>query len=271
MFLPVKNLSLASTAMDGNTWFMSSLNDTREPGEPEHLFFPSEESGNRLLCLSGRDERNGTRNYYALVPPDSLPPNARLLPGLTFVSDTYYDYTNLFHSLMAVVPFVAWHETKNCVMPARWVLYHWGELRKSMSPWIASIVEAVFGENTDIEKFEGSNDNKSRPSCFEEAVVFRHNEGSMSRERKEEVYGMIRCKARAYCNITREAGGEKAIRMTLLLRTGARSFKDEQAIARIFGKECNKVDGCRFKVTRADNLTFCDQVTTCSLLYMIIS
>lgn len=40
-FLPLKDLRFAETAMTGNTWFMSSLNDTYEENEAEYLYFPS--------------------------------------------------------------------------------------------------------------------------------------------------------------------------------------------------------------------------------------
>nr|CAD1838121.1 unnamed protein product [Ananas comosus var. bracteatus] len=124
-FLPLKDLRFSNTPMDGNTWFMSSLNDTYEPGETEHLRFPSDASGGRLLCLAGSSASDGTRNAYALAPPHGLR-GVRLLRGLTFVSDTYYDYENLWHGLSAVVPFAAWHARNGCVRPARWVLYHQG-------------------------------------------------------------------------------------------------------------------------------------------------
>lgn len=54
-FLPLKDLRFSETAMSGNTWFMSSLNDTYEENEAEYLYFPSKESKGRLLCIKGRD------------------------------------------------------------------------------------------------------------------------------------------------------------------------------------------------------------------------
>ncbi|KAJ6793100.1 uncharacterized protein M6B38_112775 [Iris pallida] len=272
-FMPLKNISLAATAMDGNTWFMSALNDTHDEaaeGEAAHLLFPSVASGGRLLCLSGRDARDGTRNRYALAAADALPPGSRLLRGLTFVSDTYYDYGNLWHGLSAVAPFVSWHERNGCAGPARWVLYHRGEMRGGMGPWVGSVVEAVFGRKNYIERFQKGVDEEEAPNCFEKAVVCRHNEWGMSKERKEEMYGMIRCKARAYCNITTtttttdDQEQELVVRMTLLLRSGPRSFKDDGAVVGIFDRVCRKVDGCRLTVARPSNLTFCDQVKVMS-------
>lgn len=262
-FLPLKDLRFAETAMEGNTWFMSSVNDTKEKGEAEYLYFPSKEMDGKLLCLGGGSASNGTMNSYALAPAEALPPNAKLLSGLTFVSDTYYSYDNIFHGISALAPFVAWHERKACVMPARWVLYQQGEIRRNLkSPWIRTLMEAAFGPSMEIEQFRKSDEG---PSCFEQAVVFRHNQGAMGRERKEKLYDLLRCNARAYCNITMEEDDLKAIRLTLLLRVGARSFKDDDAVIHIFRRECRKVEGCRLKVAHPNNLTFCDQVGICSL------
>lgn len=82
----------------------------------------------------------------------------------------------------------------------------------------------------------------------------------MGRERREKVYDMMRCKARDYCGISTDDGSLNGVRLALLLRTGARSFKDEPAVISIFGRECMKVDGCQLKVAWPNNLTFCDQV-----------
>ena len=82
-FLPLKDLRFTETAMEGNTRFMSSLNDTREENEAEYLYFPSQASKGRL------DKADGTKNSYALAWPEALPNSVTLLKGLTFVSDTY--------------------------------------------------------------------------------------------------------------------------------------------------------------------------------------
>ncbi|XP_020586747.1 uncharacterized protein LOC110028993 [Phalaenopsis equestris] len=259
IFLPLKDLTFATTPMDGNTWFMSSLNDTFEDGEAEHLLFPSPSfHHNLLLCFSGRHRSNGTKNSYALAPHHSLPSGAKLFKGLTFISDSYYDYENLWHGLSAMVPFLAWHSSNGCEKPERWLLYHWGELRVEMSPWVRMLVEAVMGEKVRIEDLEEKGEGLF---CFERALVFRHNEGSMGMKRKNMVYDMMRCKARAFCGLGSGGGeGHGMVRVTLLMRKGARSFKDEEMVARIFDRECGKVEGCRLKVMRPNNLSFCDQV-----------
>ncbi|KAJ6405116.1 hypothetical protein OIU84_013151 [Salix udensis] len=111
-FLPLKDLRFAETAMEGNTWFMSSLNDTHEANEAEYLYFPSQMSKGRVLCIKGRHASDGTKNSYALVWPEALPDSAMLMEGLTFVSDTYYDYGNLWHGLTGMAPFVGWSMKK---------------------------------------------------------------------------------------------------------------------------------------------------------------
>ncbi|RWW42012.1 hypothetical protein BHE74_00052466 [Ensete ventricosum] len=256
-FLPLKDLRFAKEPMSGHTWFMSSMNDTFEGDETQHLYFPSEASKGRLLCLSARDTSDGTKNSYALAWPEALPHDATLFPGLTFVSDTYYDHGNLWHGTSAILPFVSWHQRKECAVPDRWVLFHWGELRTSMGAWVHNLTNAAIGE-VRIEDLRGHGG--AGPACFEKAVVYRHNEGAMKKQRRRAVYDMMRCKARAYCGVTRATMDPKAIRMTLLLRLGSRSFKNESTVIRIFEKECAKVGGCVVKVAWGNNMTFCDQV-----------
>ncbi|XP_072980444.1 uncharacterized protein [Typha angustifolia] len=267
-FLPLKDLQFANEPMSGQ-WFISSINDTFEDGETEYLRFPSQASKGRILCLSASDISDGTKNSFALAWPEALPYNAILLPGLTFVSDTYYDYSNIWHGHSAIIPFIAWHQRKECVVPARWVLFHWGELRTKMSTWVQSLAEAAIG-TVSIKKSDGGN--KIRPACYEEAVVFRHNQGRMSNARKVETYDMMRCKVRSHCNVSKVPRDELGpVQMTLLLRTGARSFKNETEVIRIFEEECRKVNACRFKVQRSDNLTFCDQVKLLSETDILVS
>lgn len=261
-FFPLKDLRFAKNAMEGNTWFMSSLNDTREANEAEYLYFPSEMSKGRLLCIKGNDMKDGTRNSYALAWPEALPHPAKFMEGLTFVSDTYYDYVNLWHGLCAMAPFVRWSIKNDCPRPTRWVLFHWGELRSKMGSWVQHLMEASFGE----VKIEGLEEG-DRPYCFEKAVVMRHNEGSMGKEEKLQVSDLLRCKTRRFCGIDpsgkgREVDerGEPIIKLTLLMRSGYRSFKNATAVIDIFARECANVDGCMLKVAQSEDLNFCDQV-----------
>ncbi|KAL0422423.1 UNVERIFIED_CONTAM: hypothetical protein Slati_3265200 [Sesamum latifolium] len=155
-FLPLKDLRYSSRPLQGHTWFMSSMLDTHEKGEVQYQEFPSKASKGRVLCLKGRDTHDGSWNLYALAWPQTLPPNATLLKGLTFVSYNHYSYDNIWHGLSSAVPFVAWHIKNKCsAPPMRWVLYHWGELRTTMGPWLNSLMEATFGDPLNIEKFNG--------------------------------------------------------------------------------------------------------------------
>ncbi|XP_059654673.1 uncharacterized protein LOC132301440 [Cornus florida] len=280
-FLPLKDLRYTQTAQQGHTWFMSSMYDKQDQeGEVQYQHFPSKSSNGRLLCINGSDTHDGAWNSYALAWPESLPHNATLVKGLTFVSYNHYNYDNIWHGLSAMVPFVSWHVRHGCALPSRWILYHWGELRTKMSPWLRTLTEATFGGPLYIEGFDHDNHvgGGGGPVCFEEAVVMRHNEGGMSRERRVEVYDVMRCKARAYCNVSLEGRdaevsnrGLPVIGMTMFMRTGARSFRNESAVVGIFERECGKVEGCRLMVAYSNNLTFCEQVKLMSLTDILIS
>ncbi|WOH07033.1 hypothetical protein DCAR_0626462 [Daucus carota subsp. sativus] len=261
-FLPLKDLRFSETAMIGNTWFMSSLNDSYEMNEAEYLYFPSEVSKGRLLCIRGRDMSDGTKNFYALAWRESLPNNATLLSGLTYVSNTYYNYLNLWHGLCAMTPFVRWTMKNKCIKPDRWVLFHWGELEIRTGSWIQQLMLANYGEF----KFEGF-DKGDGPYCFEKAVVMRHDLGSMGLDNKLKVYDMMRCKAREFCNLfvpersmEVDERGLPVIRLTLLMRRGSRSFKNATLVTDIFSRECDRAEGCVLKVFQSEDLSFCDQV-----------
>ncbi|PIN17684.1 hypothetical protein CDL12_09647 [Handroanthus impetiginosus] len=273
-FLPLKDLRFANAAMKGHTWFMSSMYDTHEEGEVQYQQFPTESSKGRILCLKGRDTHDGSWNYYALAWPESLPENATVLRGITFISYNHYDYYNIWHGLSAMMPFVAWHIKSQCAGPRRWILYHWGELRTSVAPWVKTLLEATFGgpQNVDGIHCDGESDGcDSNPVCFEEAVVMRHNEGGMSRLKRMEVYDLMRCRARMYCEAGTREKGEQGIGMKMLMRDGARSFKNATAVIGIFEKECRKVAGCRLMMAYPHNLTFCEQVKLMSSTDIVIS
>ncbi|PIN00500.1 hypothetical protein CDL12_26999 [Handroanthus impetiginosus] len=276
-FLPLKDLRYSSKALQGHTWFMSSMFDTHEKGEVQYQEFPSKASKGRLLCLKGRDTHDGSWNLYALAWPQALPPNATLKKGLTFISYNHYNYDNIWHGLSSMVPFIAWHIKNRCSnSPTRWFLYHWGELRTTMGPWLSSLMQATFGERLNIENFQKTEgENQTSPTCFAKSVVMRHNEGGMSRERRLQVYDLLRCKARIFCNVTTisevNETGVPIIGMTLFMRTGPRSFKNESAVIGIFQKACRKVEGCRLGVAYANNLSFCEQVKLMSLTDVLVS
>ncbi|KAL9255250.1 hypothetical protein AKJ16_DCAP02486 [Drosera capensis] len=264
-FLPLKDIRFAKTAMDGNTWFMSSVNDTYDPNYAEYLFFPSENYEGKLLCINTSTGVDGTKNSYALAWPEALPDSAILLKGLSFVSYTYYDFYNLWHGVSALAPFVGWSMRKGCLKPKRWILFAKGSLQTATGAWLRQLMVANFGQ-VPIRRF-GKRNGVQVPYCFEQALVMRHDVGKMSRERRWDVFQEIRCKARSFCGIKPgkkmkdlSGSGAPLIRFTLLMRRGSRSFKDPQAVSEIFRKECEKFDGCVMKVAQSEDLSFCQQV-----------
>lgn len=261
-FLPLKDHRFSETPMADHTWFISSLNDISEANEAEHLLFPSPSSNGRLLCIKGNNSWDGTKNSYALAWPESLPDSATLMEGLTFVSETYYNYQNLWHGLCAMTPFVRWSMKNGCIKPTRWLLYHWGEQKFKTGSWIQKLMEANYKEMK-IENF----DRGEGPYCFEKAVVIRHDIGSMAKENQLKVIDLLRCKARDFCGFNPSGRGKEVnergvpfIRLTLLMRRGSRSFKNATAVFDIFAKECAKVDGCILEMIQSEDLSFCDQV-----------
>ncbi|KAL3724032.1 hypothetical protein ACJRO7_036106 [Eucalyptus globulus] len=276
-FLPLKDMRFADRPQEGHTWFMSSMYDAHVEGEVQYQHFPSESSKGRVLCVKGHDTHDGSWNYYALAWPETLPANAMLMRGLTFVSYNHYHYDNIWHGLSSIFPFISWHQRNSCRSPDRWVLYHWGELRFKMSPWLNNLMAATFGERPHIEEFDKIEENT--PVCFEEAVVMRHNEGGMSRQRRVEAYDLLRCKARNYCNMKlggeiEEAHGKKRngiVGLTMFMRRGARSFQNDSAVIEIFQRECNKAEGCSLMVAYSSNLSFCEQVKLMSMTDILVS
>ncbi|GJM98557.1 hypothetical protein PR202_ga15581 [Eleusine coracana subsp. coracana] len=262
-FLPLKD-----TRQGAETWFISTLNATSDPdGEARNLVFPSASSAGRLLCLAAPSRRDGTKNSYALAWRDALPRGAALLSGLAFVSETAYDHVNIWHGLSSFVPFASWHERGRCrARPARWALFHHGEVRTATSAWLATLAEATTGVKVAIETFD-----RPGPVCLEEAVVFRANVAGMNNERLLRAADFMRCKARAHCRVA-GTPDPSALRVTLLFRRGGRAFKDEAAVERVFRKECARVAGCRVTAAHADgNMTFCDQVRLLSGTDVLVS
>ncbi|WCJ35688.1 hypothetical protein M5689_016931 [Euphorbia peplus] len=270
-FLPLKDLRFSNHPMEGHTWFMSSLHDTRSnQNKATHLYFPSEMSKGRLICFKGNNTRDGTANSYALAWPESLPHSAKLVQGLTFVSETYYDHVNLWHGLDAMIPFVSWSMSNECIRPDRWLLFHWGEVRSQMGSWLEKLMQPIFGD-VKMARLEDV------PHCFERAVVMRDNGGGIEIEKKLDVYNVLRCKARRFCGLDEgkssevDENGEPIIRLTLLMRRGSRSFKNATAVIDIFSRECAKVQGCVFKVAHSEDLSFCDQVKVMSYTDIVAS
>jgi hypothetical protein len=268
-------LPLRDTRRRAGEWFISALNDTSEPeGEAKNLVLPSAASSGRVLCVHAPPRSDAA---YALAWRDALPRGTALRPGLTFVSEMSYDYRNLWHGLSALVPFASWHARNGCrAVPARWALFHHGAAVRTTgtsatSGWLASLAEAATGAEMVVETFPDAAD--GTPACFEEAVVFRRQMEGLSRARLIGAFDFMRCKARARCGVAPGAAGPSAalLRVTLLFRTGARAFKDEAAVARVFGAECARVARCAVTAAHASNLTFCDQVRLLSATDVLVS
>ncbi|KAK9163419.1 hypothetical protein Syun_004321 [Stephania yunnanensis] len=170
-FLPLKDLRFANKPMEGHTWFMSSLNDTYEEGETQHMYFPSETSKGRLLCINGWNQHDGSMNSYGFAWPGSLPSTATLLPGLTFVSDKYYDHENLWHGLCAVTPFVGWHMKNQCRKKPTSGCCSIKEVWTRTGSWVQNIMRATFEEEMKVEYFNQEESSSSSsykgPYCFE--------------------------------------------------------------------------------------------------------
>ncbi|KAL6661353.1 hypothetical protein ACP70R_000737 [Stipagrostis hirtigluma subsp. patula] len=262
-FLPLQD----ARSRPGAARFISALNDTSEPeGEAKNLVLPSPASSGRVLCVSAPPRSDAA---YALAWHDALPRGAALRPGLAFVSEMSYDYRNLWHGLSALVPFASWHARSGCAArPERWALFLRGAVRTGTSGWLASLAEATTGAEMVVETF-----GEPGPVCFEEAVVFRRQMEGLSRERLRGAFDFMRCKARAHCGVADVSGGgdPPTLRVTLLFRTGARAFKDEAAVERVFQRECARVAGCTLAAAHIGNLTFCDQVRLLSATDVLIS
>lgn len=262
-FLPLKETWLTTIPVQGYSWFMSTLKEKNEKGNLVYFYFPSETSNGRILCVQGRHAHDGSQNSYGFARRQQLPPNSTLLPGLTFVSDTYYDYTNPWHSVSTLAGFTSWVKENECAVPERFVLYHRGELRTTMGSWISHIMHASMGRRVEADSLEYGDG----PVCFEKAVVIRDGLGHMSIDKKIMMFDIIRCKAWKFCNVSprkRFINGIRVVNLTLLARTGSRSFKNESTVASVLEKECGTVEGCNFRHINIVNLSFCDQVSLMS-------
>ncbi|CAL5332708.1 unnamed protein product [Camellia sinensis] len=196
------------------------------------------------------------------VGPESIPNSATLILGLTYVSDTYYNYDNLWHGLCAVAPFVSWSVKNQRLKPRRWVLFHWGEMRTKIGSWVENLLKANYGiGGVVVDRFEAGDG----PYCFEKAVVMRHDLGRMGEERNMEIFELLRCKAREVCGLKmmgrgNEQNGIPLTRLTLLMRRGSRAFKNGTTVVDVFAKECARIKGCILSVVQSEDLSFCDQV-----------
>ena len=110
-----------------------------------------------------------------------------------------------------------------------------------------------------------------RPICFQKAVVSRLGLGGVPGEMFRQIYAQIRCQVRTLCSLpttrsTTIPSAKEDINVTLMIRSGAREWKDPKAWERVVANRCAKVDGCRWSSMYVTNMTFCEQVRTTWIL-----
>lgn len=236
---------------------------------PEHFVFPSDHqhpknnNNNKILCISPRNKS------YAFTTDHHLPENSTaVLPGLTFIADSFYDYENPWHGMNAVAGFFAWMKENECKKPSRFLLFKNGEVVKRVGSWVYNLMKVGLGEEVVLERLEGSNtDHRDHIVCFEKVVMMRRGLGGMSGMMRHGLFEMLRCKAWRYCNGSNSGNGRRGmIKISLVGREGKkRGFEDENGVKYVMKKECDKLDGCSFSFIRfTSNMSFCDQVCNSS-------
>ncbi|KAH7659045.1 putative nitroreductase C-terminal bacterial protein [Dioscorea alata] len=259
-FHPLKDTKIPPYKHPNKTWFMSTLSGKAINGMPEHFVFPSDhqhsKNNNKILCISPRNKS------YAFTT-DHLPENTTVLPGLTFIADSFYDYENPWHGMNAVAGFFAWMKENECKKPSRFLLFKNGEVVKRVGSWVYNLMKVGLGEEVVLERLEGSSDRDI--VCFEKVVMMRRGLGGMSGMMRHGLFEMLRSKAWRYCNGSRSrssSSGNEMIKISLVGREGKkRGFKDENEVKHVMKRECDELDGCSFSFIRfTSNMSFCDQV-----------
>ncbi|KAJ7528773.1 hypothetical protein O6H91_15G019100 [Diphasiastrum complanatum] len=242
-FYPVKDV-IQVDPKSGNYAFMSEVEGRgKQSGPPEFFYFPSNVSQNRLLCVKGNHTSDGTKNLYGYAYEGALPADVVLLPGITLIADTLWDFVNPWHSMYNLIQFLYWKVDHSCASANQLLLYHWGELRETMGYWISNVYRAIA-----LPFVPESLSYDGRPVCFEQAVVSRIGIGGVPSEILQNLFAEMRCEIRRYCNFTawkNNSSGAEGMQVTLMVRTGARSFVDLSAWETVVKMECEKVPGCR--------------------------
>ncbi|KAL4199473.1 hypothetical protein AMTRI_Chr03g51310 [Amborella trichopoda] len=254
IFYPLRDPSVAPYTNPKKTWFMSTLSGQSRGGIPEHFIFSANSTpDNAYLCI---DFSNKSYGFSRHVPGDFT-----LLRGLTFVADSYWDYINPWHSMNALAVFLSWMKDNGCPKPDRFVAFHNGELVTKLGDWIYAILEASLGYKPHAETM--SDGYRGGLVCFEKAVIFRRGLGHMSGERRNDLFDMIRCKSWKYCNVFGKRNSEDGgrVRISLIGRKGKRGLKNESGVALVMRSECEKFEGCKFRLVHMDSLSFCQQVS----------
>lgn len=256
-------------------------------GPPDLFIFPSDRfSHDRLLCFKGNHTSDGTQNSYAFAFKEGLPIGASLVPGITLISDTYWDFNNPWHAMYNLLQFVYWRIDNGCANADNLLLFHQGEYRKEMGNWIKRVMEAS-GLPTSVLQMKASHGSREEEGsvCFERAVASRSGIGGMKRPLLRRMYTEARCQARRSCNVRvadnggdgdyEMAGGadgsKRHVNITLMVRQGGRGFVDERAWQQVVKQRCEAALNCSWSVMYVANLTFCQQVEAMSYTDILVS
>ena len=269
-FRPLKETSNNGGALVNDTKFYHyflSVYKTKgfEEGPPEIFIYPSTKdpiSHGRLLCIRGNNTSKGSQNHYAFAYMGTLPPSASMVLGTTLISDSTFDFVNPWHSMFNLFQFLLWKvESKTslgqCPHVSHLLLFHHGEYRTSVGPWISNLLKA-FSFPTSVLPLNSNN-----PVCFEQAIVSRRGIASMERPLRRRMYDEARCQAQASCGVIvppRDTSSLPQVRITLMIRAGGRSFKNEEAWKRVVKEQCEKAKDCNWSTMYVANLNFCEQV-----------
>ncbi|KAG6550235.1 hypothetical protein Mapa_008195 [Marchantia paleacea] len=270
-FKPLRDMSKWENKGDnGLHGFLSDIvGRGRKEGPPELFYMPSNTTQGRLLCLQGNHTSDGTLNSYAFAYKEGLPTDAVVLPGTTLIADTYWDFNNPWHSMYNLIQFVYWKMNPTCKSAERLILFHWSELRTDLGYWIKNVFEAS-NLPTEPERLSYY----GRPVCFENAVVSRSGIGGVPGSLMKDIYEEVRCSARRKCGVTDFRSGptdEVKVRLTLMVRTGARGFVNLTDWQKVIGSECRSEKGCKLTTMFVSNLTFCQQVEIMSKTDILVT
>lgn len=251
-------------------YFMSALKGRgMKEGPPELFFFPQAPNDSRVLCLRGNSTSDGMQNGYAFV--ENVPTGAHMLPGITLLSDTFWDFTNPWHSMFNLLQFVYRRVDGRCSHADNLLLFHKGEFRTSMGSWIKSLLQACGLPTKALGAVRGGS---NATICFEQAVVSRSGMAGMKRPLRSRIIKEARCQARTACHVQKSERGEDSrshVNVTLIVRKGARGFVDEAAWQRVVKDQCDAALNCSWSVMYVANLSFCQQVEAMTYTDILVS
>ena len=268
-FRPLKETSNNGTLVNDTIlyhYFLSVYKTKSfKEGPPEIFTYPSTKdpiSHGRLFCIRGNNTSDGSQNHYAFAYMGALPPSASMVFGTTLISDSTFDFVNPWHSMFNLFQFLLWKvESKTssgqCPHVSNLLLFHRGEYRTRIGPWISNLLKA-FSFPTSVLPL-----NSNYPVCFEQAIVSRRGIASMERPLRRRMYDEARCQAQASCGVIvppRDTSSSPQVRITLMIRVGGRSFKNEESWKRVVKEQCEKAKDCNWSTMYVANLNFCEQV-----------